>query len=67
MKRYSERYLIISVILFLISMAIIPVGGFASSNPHAKDYINLFLACEINLVCSLIFLWWANRKPVNKQ
>ena len=62
MKRYSERYLIVSVILFLVSMAIIPVGGFADSNAHHEDYINLFLACEVNLVCSLIFLWWANRK-----
>lgn len=58
----SELYLWISAVLFVVGMAIIPVGGFTESNVYHDYYFYGFLSLEINMIVSIVVLLINTRK-----
>jgi hypothetical protein len=48
------RTFLLSMVLFIIALAVIPVGGMSSSNPYAEMYMYGFLACEIFVLIAII-------------
>jgi hypothetical protein len=63
----SEIYLFVSIGLFLLTLIIIPVGGFTNSNPYREWYMNGFMVAEINALVSIVVFWRSNVKEKKKH
>lgn len=48
---------IVSYILWLVAIAITPVGGWCKSNPHHEDYKFAFVASTLMVFGSMIVLF----------
>lgn len=54
--RKVDYYFMISWLLFVVDIAIIPVGGFADSNQYHQYYISSFVITAVNTLISLLVL-----------
>jgi hypothetical protein len=51
-----------SIMSWVISVAITPVGGWCMSNPHREDYMNAFVITGIASLLSIVNLGYVNHK-----
>ena len=51
-----------SLLSWVISVAITPVGGWCMSNPHREDYMNAFVITGIASLLSIANLMHVNHK-----
>lgn len=65
--RRVDYYLLVSVILFVVDIAITPVGGFHESNPYHKYYISGFLITAVNTLISLLVVYLINTQERAKK
>jgi hypothetical protein len=56
-RNFVEIVLLLSVVLWLVTIAITPVGGWHESNPHHEDYKFAFLASNLIVFGSLVLLF----------
>ena len=66
MKNISFNLVFISFIIFLVVIAITPVGGWHPSNPHHEDYKFAFSSSVLMCFGSLILLYASNRQTSKK-
>ena len=56
-KDFPLMLVIASYVLWIVSIAITPVGGWCKSNPHHEDYKFAFLASNLIVFGSLVLLF----------
>ena len=66
MKNIPIILVLLSFSLFVITIAITPVGGWCESNPHHEDFKFAFLSSVLICFGSLILLYASNRKTFKK-
>lgn len=66
MKNTPIILVIASFILFIITVAITPVGGWCESNPHHQDFKFAFSSSVLICFGSLILLYASNRQTSKK-
>ena len=62
--RKFEIIFVLSFVLFILVLAITPVGGWCESNPHHEDYKFMFGASGLFLLASTLLLIIDNRKKL---
>lgn len=56
------KTLLITVVIFLVVLAIVPVGGMSKINEYADYYMYLFLSAELLVIFSIIRIAILNYK-----
>lgn len=51
-----------SIVSWVITVAIIPVGGMCESNPHSEDYKNAFVITSLATLLSIANLFYNTYK-----
>jgi hypothetical protein len=55
-----------SIVSWVITLAITPVGGWCESNPHHEDYKTAFAVTDVMVFASIIFLMY-NAKSIQHE
>lgn len=60
-RNFVEIVLLLSVVLWLVTIAVTPIGGWHESNPHHEDYKFAFLASNLIMFGALVLLFTTSK------